>query len=414
MAEKLNEEKKILMWGKYEFTVLWWFFLVWGLIFLDRLVVPFTAPLVIADLGVTEVQYGLINTVTTGAFALSAIFISGLLEATGKRKIWLILLCLGAGICVCLGALTQNVWQFLIVRAFVGFFEGPISPIIVAILLRESSSKRVAINMGILNMGVSAIAIAIGPIVVTQIAEVSNWRNSFLVAGGITLIATLIMVKFVKEKPFTPEGNKVSMFTTLKALFKYRNVVLSAIIGIVTMVCYWTLMLYATRFFVEVAQHPLTNAGYIIAIMGTTGIVMTLIVPKVSDWMGRKNAVIMWFLLYAIMPFVMFNAQTSVAAIVMYAILGALPGSIVPYFQSIIPSETIPNYMLGTASGLIMGLAEIFGGSLWPAAAGFIAGEKGIPTVILIAGFAAIIAAILCFFLKETKGQKDVVQDAIV
>ena len=91
MGELEATEKKIFGWGKYEFTILWWSFLIWGLVFLDRLVMPFTAPAVIADLGITEVQYGLINAFTTGAYAIGAIFITGALERTGKRKKWLIL-----------------------------------------------------------------------------------------------------------------------------------------------------------------------------------------------------------------------------------------------------------------------------------------------------------------------------------
>ncbi|MCL1896543.1 MAG: MFS transporter [Clostridiales bacterium] len=410
MNDTILTEKKIFGWGKYEFTILWWFFVVWGLIFLDRLVMPFTAPLVMVDLGITEVQYGLINTFTTGAYALSAIFLTGVLESTGKRKNWLVLMCLGAGVFACLGAATQDVWQLLITRALVGFFEGPIAPLIFAILMKESSSHRVALNTGIINMGVSVVAVTIGPIVVTQIATASNWRMSFLIAGGISIVASAFLFKYVKEKAFIPEDKKATMLDTFKKLFKYRNVVLSFIIGIVTMVCYWTLVLYATRFFVEVAGNELVGAGYIISIMGGVGIVMVILVPKISDFIGRRKALVMWFLVYAIMPFVMFGAQTSIIAVVLYAVLGAIPGSIFPFFQSIIPSETLPNYMMGTASGLIIGLAEILGGAAWPAAAGFIAGSNGIPSVILFAGFAAIIAAVLSLFLKETVGKKDEVQ----
>ena len=409
--KSLSAEKKILGWGKYEFTVLWWFFLIWGLVFLDRLVMPYTAPVVMADLNISEVQYGLINTFTTGAYAISAIFLTGVLEATGKRKKWLILLCLGAGAFACLGAITQDVWQLLITRAVVGLCEGPIAPLIYALLVRESSNARLAVNVGIVNMGVSVIAVAIGPLLVTQIASATNWRYSFLVAGVISIIAALLMIIFIREKPFIPEGVKESLIATFKKLFQYRNVSLSFFIGILTMTYYWTLMLYATRFFVEVAGNELVNAGYIISIMGVSGIAMNIIVPKVSDLLGRRPAIVMWYLVAAILPFVMYGAPTSMVAVVMYAIMGYVAGSIFPLFQAVIPGETLPNYLVGTASGLIVGISEILGGSAWPAAAGFVAKSYGIPTVIVVAGFAAIAAAILSLFLKETRGKKDEVQD---
>jgi len=412
--KSLSAEKKILGWGKYEFTVLWWFFLIWGLVFLDRLVMPYTAPVVMADLNITEVQYGLINTFTTGAYAISAIFLTGVLEATGKRKKWLILLCLGAGAFACLGAATQDVWQLLITRALVGLCEGPIAPLIYALLVRESSNARLAVNVGIVNMGVSVIAVAIGPMLVTQIASATNWRYSFLIAGVISIIAAMLMIIFIREKPFIPEGVKESLIATFRKLFQYRNVSLSFVIGILTMTYYWTLMLYATRFFVEVVGNELVNAGFIISIMGFSGIAMNIIVPKVSDLLGRRPAIVMWYLVAAILPFVMYGAPMSMVAVVMYATMGYVAGSIFPLFQAVIPGETLPNYLVGTASGLIVGISEILGGSAWPALAGFVAESHGIPTVIFVAGFAAIAAAILSIFLKETRGKKDEVQDARV
>jgi len=411
MNEAVNTEKKIFGWGKYEFSILWWFFLVWGLIFLDRLVMPFTAPLVMADLNITEVQYGLINTFTTGAYALAAIFLTPVLESTGKRKKWIVLCCLGAGIFACLGAVTQNVWQLLVVRALVGLFEGPIAPILFAILLRESSSKRVALNAGIVNMGVAVIAVTIGPILVTQIATATHWRMSFLVAGVISIIASLFLLKVLKEREFIPPDKTESMFASIGKLFKYRNVVISFVLGILAMCVYWTQMLYATRFFVEIADQPLVGAGLIVGIMGVFCIVWTVVVPKISDFMGRRAALVLWFALAAVAPFVMFGASTTFAAVLMYALLGGIIGSIFPFFQAIIPSETLPNYMLGTASGLIIGVSEIVGGSLWPAFAGVVAEAHGIPTVILVAGIAALIAIVITFLLKETKGRKDEVQD---
>jgi len=411
MNETLNTEKKILGWGKYEFTVLWWFFFIWGLIFLDRLVMSFTAPLVIADLSITEAQYGLINAFTTGFYAVAAIFLTGFLESTGKRKKWLVLLCLGAGVFACLGALTQDVWQLLITRALVGLCEGPIAPLMFAILMRESSPQRVAVNAGIVNCGVSVVAVSIGSIAVTQIATATNWRMSFLVAGVASIIGSFFLLKVIREVPFAPDEKKVSMWHVFKNLFKYKNVVLSFVLGVLTMCIYWTLMLYAMRFFVEVADNPLTNAGFIVAIMGSIGIAWTIVVPKVSDFMGRKPALVMWFAVYSVMPFVMYGAPTSLAAILLYAVLGAIPGSIFPFFQAIIPSETLPNFMLGTASGLIIGFSEIIGGSAWPAAAGVISGNSGIPSVIFVAGFASIVAMVLSLFIKETKGKKDEVQD---
>ena len=413
MNDTLSTEKKILGWGKYEFAVLWMCFLVWGLVFLDRLVMAFTAPMVIPDLGISDQQFGWIMSATTGAYAISAIFLTPFLEATGKRKKWFIVMCLGAGIFACLGAATQDVWQLLITRALVGFFEGPIAPLIFAMVIKESSSKRVALNAGIVNMGVAVVAIAIGSPVVTRIAvETGSWRNSFLVAGIVSIIASLVLIAVLKkDEPIKSSEKRDSMIVSLGKLLKYRNVVVCFILGMLCMIIYWTQMNYSTRYFTEVANNPLEGAGVIVGIMGVVSIVWTVVVPKVSDFMGRKGALIMWFALCAVAPFIMYAMPDAPAAMIMYALFGGLAGSIFPFFQAIIPGETLPNYMLGVASGLIIGVGEFIGGSVWIAFTGYIADASGLPTVVLAGAIAAVAAVITTFFLEETKGKKDEVQD---
>jgi len=400
------EEKKILGWGKYEFTLVVCFFVAWGVIFLDRVVMPFLAPVVMADLGLTEMQYALQNTLLVGFFAISAIFLTGFIEASGKRKLWLILLTIGSGIFSILGGLSQTAGQLIVTRALVGLMQGPVAPIVYAMLVRESSEQKVALNSGIVNTGVGIIAITIGPIVMTQIAAVTSWRMSFVVTGISSIVAGLILLKVLRESAFaTSEEKKQSQLKTLIILCKYRNVFISFILGILCMAAYWTTMLYATRFFVA-AGNPLTGAGFIVSGMGAMGIVMAIVVPKLSDYMGRRAALVFWFALCAAMPFVMFGAPTSAAAIVMYVLLGGVPGSAMPFFHAIIPGETLPAHLVGTANGLILGIAELVGGSLWPAALGTIAESQGLPTVILTAGIALILAAIISLFLKETKKGK--------
>lgn len=409
MNTNLNKEKKILGWGRYEFTLIFWFAITWGFIFLDRLVISFLAPLIMEDLAITDPQFGLINTFTTGCYALAAIVLTPILESTGKRKKWLIMLCLGAGIFACLGAATQNTWQLLVTRAAVGFCEGPIPPLMFAMLLKESSPGRVALNPGIVCSGTNFISLMIGPSLVTRVAAASNWRMGFLVAGIASIIVFLVLAKFVREVPFSQEPaggeEKKSIWKIVGKLMKNRNVILSFILGVLCMCGYWTLMLYATLFFSSVGGRDITSAGTIVSFMGILAIIWTIVVPKVSDFIGRRPAVVLWFAFCSIMPFVMFGAPSSAAAVVVYALAGGIPGAAFMFFQTIIPGESLPNYMLGTASGLILGVSEIIGGSAWPAIAGIIAGKYGYTTVILIAGIAFAAAAILALFLKETKGK---------
>ena len=398
-------ENKIFGWGKYELSMVVWFFFMWGIVFLDRMVMPYLAPVIMEDLSLTDPQYGLINMFTTGSYALSAIFITPVLESTGKRKIWVILLCLGTGIFATLGAVTNSFVPFLITRAFVGFFEGPIFPILLGMVYKESSQKKIAINTGIIMAGAAFLALAVGPIIATQIATATSWRMAFIVTGLVSVAIGLCLIKVLREVPFIPEEKKESVFSIVKKILKVRNVIICFCMAIMVLCGFWSLSLYATLFFTVNGGHDLATAGYFVGVMGVLAIGWNIVVPKLSDFIGRKPALMIWCCIMAVMPYLMFGVPQSIAAVVFYAIVGGMPGAVMQYLQAIIPNESLPNYMFGIASGLIVGVGELVGGAVWPAIAGFVAEAHGYPTIIFCAGIALTIAAILSLFIKETRGQ---------
>lgn len=404
--EQMSTEKRFLGWGRYEFGLVIWFFLAWGFVFLDRLTISFLAPLVMGDLGITNTQYGLIATATTGAFAISSVLFGVISDNSGVRKKWLIPAVLGAAVFSALGALTNSFGSLIVDRALVGFCEGPIISLMMAMVAKESTPNRLALNAGIVNTGVAVIAVTLGPILTTQIAAAHDWRMAFLIASIPTFILGLLMMKFVREVRFEPtrdaSGKKENAFASLGKLLKYRNVVICFLIGILTMVGYWTMMLYASLFFSTVGGRDIASIGIIIGIMGVLCIVWTIVVPKLSDAIGRKPALIIWFALCCLAPFTMFGAPTSFTAVIIYCLVAGIPGSICPLYYSTIPAETLPANLIGTAGGLIIGVAEIIGGSAWPAISGVVATNSGLPYVMLVGGISYLIALVLCFALKET------------
>jgi predicted MFS family arabinose efflux permease len=411
MQEVIMEQKKIFGWGKYEFGLVMWFFFSWGFVFLDRLTISYLAPLVMGEFELSTTQYGLIGTATTGCYAIAAIVFPMLSDKSGTRKKWLMPFIFGAAIFSAAGAVCTGFGSLIVTRALVGFCEGPIVPLMFAMVVKESSPTKIALNPGIINMGVAVIAVTIGPIFTTQIAIATNWRMAFLLASIPTFVLALFMLKFVREVRVEPtlnaKGEKDGIFAALGKLLRYRNVVVCFILGLLLMSGYWTLMLYATLFFSTVGGRDLSSAGFIVGMMGVLCIVWTIVVPKLSDFIGRKPAMIVWFLLCACGPFVMFGAPESFAAALVYGLVGGIPGSIFPFCQAIIPGETLPPNLVATASGLITGVSEFIGGSAWPALSGVIADSQGLGVTILVAGIAFVIAAVVALGLKETRVKKD-------
>lgn len=394
-------EKRFLTWGRYEFGILMWFFFTAGLIFLDRLTIAYLAPLVLADLQLTTIQYGFIGTATMACYAVSAIVVGVLSDRSGYRKKWLIPCIIGAGVFSALGAFTHSFTALIIDRAMVGLFEGPTIALIMAMLSKESSPKNLALNVGIFNCGAALIGGVLGPLLTTQIAAAHDWRMSFLVASIPTFIIGLLMIKFIREVRFEPLESK-NPFKAFGELAKYRNILVCLLIAIFVMAGYWTINLYASLYFSTVGGREITSIGYLLSLMSVFGICWTIIVPKVSDVIGRRAALIFWIAICSITPFMLFGAPTSFASVIVYCVIGALPGCVPPIYNLIVPSETLPPNLTSTAVGLILGIGEIFGGAAWPAISGVVAAKSGLQTVMLVGAICFVIAAIISFALKET------------
>lgn len=65
--------------------------------------------------------------------------------------------------------------------------------------------------------------------------------------------------------------------------------------------------------------------------------------------------------------------------------------------------ESLPDNLKTSAAGIIQGLAEIFGGALWPLIAGGIAEYLGgIPSIMLIATVLLLVCVLLSSMLVES------------
>jgi predicted MFS family arabinose efflux permease len=394
---------------KYEVLLVLIFFLTWGFVFLDRLSVSFLMPVLTESLGINNTQVGILGFVTTGAYAISAIFFGALSDRSGVRKRWLVWFVLMTGAATGLCCIAQNYGHLLILRTIVGIGEGPLWALMMSILLRASSENSFGRNIGIVNAGVGAIAVTLGPIMVTQLVAHFSWQLTFLLTSIPTFIMLFIILKLVKEikvesgADFRRSGelNQINK-GRFGTLLSNKNVVLCTIIGICGFAAYWTLMLYAPLYLTNIAGLTVQQMGFITSFMGVLYIVFAFLVPKLSDNMGRKPAMTLFFALAIMAPLFMFIFPGTSPAIAAYVLFGSLPGALVPVYAVAIPLETVVDNLRTTAQGFVNGVGEFIGGSCMPIVVGRVADLSGLQTTMSLG--AAFLTA--CFgvslFVKET------------
>lgn len=402
----------------YEWQLVIIFFFLWGFIFLDRMVVAFITPTLAEVFQLSFEKIGNITSITNLCYAIATILFGVFASKVKRPKRWLVIFCLATGI-VAAGCMFVKTYGVLLVfRGAIGALEGPISPLILVLVSRAASEKTFGLDVGIINMGVALLALTIGPIFAIQSVVWFGWQTAFLIVALPSIIVAVIVIfttnEIHMEKEAAADGVDVSkvMFTDV---LKYKNVIVTGIVAILAFSGYWIILAFAPMFMTTISGYTQESVGPVISIVGILTIIYAVVIPRISDFWGRKPTLILFTIIVSIGGFIMgFFPTTSPwsLSVFVYIIIGGMIGTFGPLAWNIIPMESVPLHLKATACGIVLGFAEIIGGAIFPKIGGRIADLYGLPTTFKVVGLMLLLAFIAAFFLKETLPSKVRAQQA--
>src|SRR5438067_8332927 len=161
--------------------------------FVDRRLVASLAPLLIADLGLTRAQIGLL---TGFGFVFFYTFVGLFLGVAADRYRRLPLI--GAGLLLwsamtALSGRARSFIQLAIPRIFVGVGEATLTPAAISMLADAFPARRLGLAVGVYYAGIP-LGLALALISSSFIAPRYGWRFSFYALGVIGLIATIFLL----------------------------------------------------------------------------------------------------------------------------------------------------------------------------------------------------------------------------
>jgi MFS family permease len=397
----------------YQYKLLAIFFITWGIVFMDRLAISFLAPIITPKLNMNNADIGWVGFATSFCFAISSITFGFVSDRLGYRKKILLPFLLGTAIFSAAGVMVESFAQLLVVRALVGFCEGPVSPLIYSMLFsvnKESFGR----NCGILNSSVGTIGTTIGPVFITQLAKGYSWQLTFLLSSLPTFVMFLVVMFMVKEihveNEAVPKGAKIVGFWDL---FRYRNVVITLVMCVLGLSGYWTMMLFAQVYLVNVSRFDLQASGWITAAMGVLYVVYCILVPKLADNFGRKPVMFAGLVLSIIAPLFMYIFPGASISVFTYILFFGFTAAVVPIYMTMVPMESVPVTLVATVGALVQGVGDLLGGAVWPVIAGKIADSAGLPFMMLAAALLLVITALLTLALKETRPRRKIQAGAL-
>lgn len=381
--------------------------LSFGFAFFDRNAVSYLSPYLVRDLGINNTQVGMLGSALSLSWAASAFIIGRWSDAAGVRKPFLVVILLVFSACSILSGLATSFYMLLVARLIMGIAEGPLMPICLAIITVESSLKRRGLNVGVVqSVFASLLGAAIAPLVLVRLAEWFNWRVAFFLAGVPGILCAIAIMLWVREPQAASIGEKQSTGhagrSGLSLLFSERNIWLCS-----AMTCLMVSWLMLHQNFLPLFLTTLRGLGnqgmsHVMSATGFCAMIVGFLGPAASDRVGRKPVVIGACLISLLTPLTGLYFHGSISLLTSLMFVGWMGTGAFALFMAVIPGETVPARYAATASGFVVGIGEVVGGSCAPLLGGWAADLTTLAAPITLAAACSIGGAILSLFLKET------------
>lgn len=392
----------------YEWKIILILSLTFGLVGLDRFILPVLFPSMAPDLGLTVENLGDLVGILAIFWGISAFIMGFLSDRVGRRKV-LIPAVIIFSLMSAFSGMVSGLVGLLLIRAVMGVAEGPVASTGVAVAVEASHPNRRGMNNGIFQCMISLMGNAVGPIIATQLLLVTTWRNVYLLVGIPGLVMAAVMFFVVREPAHhTSSGGSVAPKPSFASLFSHRNVPLAMLTLMCAMGGVFVLGAMMPAYLTGPLKMTPQDMGILTAAIGFGGCIGQFAMPTVSDFVGRKLATLVSYVLAAIFMYMFAKAGAAsfmtlfvllfFAALFNFSALAILAGPVA--------AEAAPFGMVASVAGLVIGAGEVFGGGVAPAIAGRIAGAYGLENVFWFPIGTLVVGFIIGLFLKETAPRK--------
>jgi predicted MFS family arabinose efflux permease len=389
--------------SSYEFKAVLILSLAFGLVGIDRFILPSLFPSMMKDLSLTYQDLGNLNGILGVAWGIAAIFAGNISDRIGRRLVLVPAVVLFSLLSVFSGIATGLV-SLLLIRALMGVAEGAVAPTGVAVAVECSHPKRRGMNNGIFQCSISLCGLAIAPIVATQLLEVTTWRNVFFIVGVPGLIVAAFMWFIVRDPAKTAAASAAAPRASFWSMFRHRNVPLSMVALLCAMTGVFVLSAMMPSYLQNYLKLPNTHMGFVAAAIGLGGFLGQFGVMTISDFIGRRTAVLVSFVLAAVFLWLFIQTGASTPVMLFATLFGAslFNFGALAILAGPIPAEAAPAGLVASAAGIVIGAGEIFGGGVAPAIAGGIADAYSLKHTLFFALGGQVLGILFSLFLRET------------
>jgi len=220
------------------------------------------------------------------------------------------------------------------------------------------------------------------------------------------MILAVLIARFITEPPppdrsTAQEETAHDMFPL--ALLRVRNIWLCCAICGTLIGSLVQGAIFFPLYFVNVRDFAPEEMGRLMAVLGLCPVVGGVLVPWISDRIGRRTPIIFFAAITALCPLFALTFQGSTTVLATLMVLSWIGVGATPLIMGVVPAESVSPRLAATAIGLVIGIGELLGGVVAPIVAGWAADRGGLAMPLMIAVGLSIVAGVISLGLKETK-----------
>jgi predicted MFS family arabinose efflux permease len=374
-----------------------------GLVGIDRFLISTLFPAIARDL---HLGYGDIGTITGAlaiAWGIAALFMGNLSDHIGRRRV-LVGALLAFSLMIGASGLASGLLGLVLVRLIMGFADGAYVPASISATIEASPPERHGRNVGIQQMMLPLLGLGVAPLLVTALLRVIEWRWIFVVFALPGLLVTWLTWRALAGGSPPASAAVRSPLRDWRTVLGYRNVRILMICMLCWLSCIVVSSALLPSYLLDYLKLSNGQMGTIMSAIGFGSAVGTLVLPWLSDSIGRRPVMLVGTLgAGASLAWLSSLGAESIGALfwTLFAV-HFFNNALITLTVGPLCTETVPPAMMATASGVIIAVGELLGGGLGPIAAGQVAERFGIEHILWLPLGCLAMGFVLCLFLRET------------
>ncbi|NOU96104.1 MFS transporter [Paenibacillus sp. LMG 31456] len=371
------------------------------------MVVPFL-PLFLIHIGVNEnleMWSGLLFSSAFLAGAISAPFWGAMGDKYGRKP-----MIVRAGFVICiiyvLTAFVTSPYQLLALRIAQGLLTGFI-PGSIALVGTNTPENKVGYALSMMSTATATGGI-MGPLLGGVISKLLDNRVAFASAGVLVLLATLLILFWVKEEKIVAGKQRPPFFGSLKLLAQNRALMTVLLLTLLTQLSVMTIEPVLPLYIVQIGgsvKDASLLAGIVFSVVGVASLIFAPRWGRLGDKIGFRKILLVGLLVGGLGNLAQIPFHDIWGFSIVRFVYGAFFCAVFPALNALIV-RTTPTEFRGQAFGLNQ-TANQLGGMLGPLVGGVISGVFSIHSVFWVTGLLLISTMGLAYLLDKKPSSQD-------